>query len=133
MSLSSRVKAVVQLVGVGTPTLIAMARRGELGREQVWAAFKGAGACVQAMAGGDVASDVVADARVGSCDACGACVREVKLPGVEAMYCGRPLTGDGEGTGTCGCLVGVTIGGRVAPACKSMVRSETCGRGQWAT
>lgn len=133
MSVSARVAAVVQLVRVGTPELVRRAIAGELSGEQVWTAFKGAGECVLAMASGDVAGDVVADARVGACQACGACVREAKLPGVVAMYCGTPLTGDGPGTGTCGCLVGVTVEGRMAPACKSMVGSETCGQGRWAT
>jgi len=133
VSISARVAAVVQLVRVGTPELVRRAISGEMSGEQVWTAFKGAAECTKAMAAGDVAADVVADARVASCDACSSCVRVAKLPGVEAMYCGLPLTGNGEGTGTCGCLVGMTVHGRVVPACASMVGSQECGQRRWPT
>ncbi len=131
---TTRAGAVISLVGLGTKELVARALRGSLGAEQLWTAFKGARKCLEALARGDVASDVVAEARVGACDACESCVRTTSpLEGVRGMYCGKPLDGNGPGTGTCGCLVGLTIGGRVQPACKSLVRSEGCGQRRWAT
>ena len=131
---TTRAGAVLSLAALGTKELVGMALRGVLGPEQLWTAFWGARKCLEALARGDVASDVVAEARVGGCDACPSCVRTTSpLAGVQGMYCGKPLDGDGPGTGTCGCLVGLTVGGRVQPACKSLVRSETCGQRRWAT
>ena len=120
-----------QLLAGGIDRVVTLAKADQLEARYLWVAVKGAWKYARAVASGDVAGEDDARARVRSCDACSAADRvKTGKPGVVAVYCGRgELAADGP---TCGCLVGISIGGMpLGAAGKTQVASESCPRGRW--
>lgn len=120
--------------GIGTAVSLALARR--LRPQHLWCAIKGAAKYSAAIMAGDEADEVVADARAVLCDLCPSATYEAKGNiGAHAVYCGAAFidhTGhDDPRQRTCGCLVGVTIGGRTYAGGKTSVRSERCPQEKW--
>ena len=112
-------------------TVVDMARNRTLAPGHVWTAIKGAEKYLAAIVAGDVARSIDAQKRVAKCDSCQLCTYEGK-PGVGAvaMYCGNPLDPNPL-PGTCSCLVGCLVNGKVLPGAKVMVASESCPSGRW--
>lgn len=104
----------------GTLDARALIREGKLDRRMAWTALQGARRYLEAVASGDVASDEVIDARLGTCAECDACTPLPSHPEIAVGYCGEPFVEDTERR-TCGCL----IRGKVC------VRSEECPRRLW--
>lgn len=120
---------IARLVKLAAPDLVRMAIRGELSREQVWTAMRGAETYRDAIAQGDVASDTLLADRGSKCSACELAVRiPSPLSSIEKVYCGQPFT---ETARTCGCLVGVTVEGAFVAGGKPSVRSSSCTDGRW--
>jgi len=117
------------LVKLSAPVLVRMAIRGELSREHLWTAMRGAETYRDAVARGDVASDTLRADRGAKCAACELAVRvPSQLSDTEKVYCGQPFT---ETARTCGCLVGVTVNGVFEAGGKPSVRSSSCTDGRW--
>jgi hypothetical protein len=118
-----------ELLKLGSEQLLDMALSGELRGRHVWVAFKGAKVYREAMASGDIAPEAAKAARAGKCAACPLCTDHPKEQ-VDAIahYCGEPFEEKGH---TCGCLVGITVGGQMHPAGKTEVASEHCWAGVW--
>lgn len=122
---------------LGVDLLTTKALSGELTAENVWLALKGATKYRKAMARGDVASPELAYLRAGmQCAKCDA--HTLRDTGIErdggmvlAGSCGPLLEEHGGPEPTCGCLVSVTVNGKLQPAGKTMVRSESCPRRRW--
>lgn len=119
--------------------IAALARSGQLGRRELWTAWKGAAAYTEALASGDVATDEEAERRRLICSACPARSDGivVDLPGGPsfASYCG-PRLGAERLDGPiderhCGCMVQLTVAGQPQAAGKTLVRSMGCPREKW--
>lgn len=120
---------IARLVKLSAPDLVRMAIRGELSREHVWTAMRGAETYRDAIARGDVASDSLLADRSAKCAACELAVRvPSQLSDTEKVYCGQPFT---ETVRTCGCLVGVTVEGRFVAGGKPSVRTSSCTDKRW--
>jgi len=118
-----------RIVKLSAPVLVRMAIRGELSREHVWTAMRGAETYREAIARGDVASDTLLADRAAKCAACELAVRVPSpLSSIEKVYCGQPFT---ETARTCGCLVGVTVNGVFEAGGKPSVRTSACSDGRW--
>lgn len=115
---------VFELVKLGLPTLIGMAKRGELRREHLWCAMNGAGKYRDALASGDIADDATVAHRASRCDNCPmAQMDPCVIADTVKVYCGKPFV---EGELTCGCLVGIRVKGQFVPGAKTLVGSAEC-------
>lgn len=103
---------------------------------KLWVGAKGAAKYAAAVATGDIADEVVAAARFeGWCMSCPSVKhRRARLQdqGVEVYYCGPELEEHFDSVmPTCGCLVGLTVGGQAQPGGKTVVRSQMCPQRRW--
>lgn len=113
----------------GSETLVRMALHGELSKDQLWVAMKGAERYRKAMKTGDITMPVQLAHRGTKCAACPLATRESStLFQTEKVYCGQAFV---ETENTCGCLVGVSVDGEFIPGGKAAVQSERCPSEKW--
>ena len=114
---------------LGIGRVVELAGRGELPPDVLWVAFRGAWRYAEAVARGDEADDATQSLRIAHCCNCPALDQsQTSKAGVVALWCGTRMD---ESSGTCGCLVGLTINGQTQAAGKTRVGSERCPRGKW--
>lgn len=114
------IRALCAAMVSGAVDLWGMARRGELGRAQLWVAAKGARRYVEAIARGDVAPAAEAAARRRECAGCEA---RVAGKGLVLGYCGEPfVVVTTPGRETCGCVLDGAV----------LVASHACPRKRFA-
>ena len=119
--------------------IAALARSGQLGRRELWTAWKGAAAYTEALASGDVATDEEAERRRLICSACPARSDGivVDLPGARrsrpTAARGWVLSGSmGRSTSdTADAWSSFTVAGQPQAAGKTLVRSMGCPREKW--
>jgi hypothetical protein len=125
----------LDLLRLGTDTLIDMALKGSLTPSTLWTALKGAESYRAAMAAGDVASEDEQLSRAAICAACPSRTsRRVDSIKATASYCGEPFNDRREEADkpTCGCLIAITNDGEtISQAGKTMVASEQCPQKKW--
>jgi hypothetical protein len=95
---------------------VSLLRQGRLGREQMWTAFRGAGVYL---------TRTRTDGSV--FEVCRGCEHKTGLAS-GALYCGEPFTPTDR---TCGCLIGVTVGGEEIAGGKTVTAGEACPDGRW--
>jgi hypothetical protein len=125
----------LDLLRLGTDTLIDMALKGSLTPSTLWTALKGAESYRAAMAAGDVASEDEQLSRAAICAACPSRTsRRVDSIKATASYCGEPFndrTAEADKP-SCGCLVTISVDGQpLGPAGKTMIKSEACPQKRW--
>ena len=131
------VRRLRELASVATAVLADMARAGRLERAALWLAVDGAGRYARAVMAGDVATEGTQRHRAAKCGGCPLAVyRRLGIGDGRtwAVFCGPPpgLRTADDGVGTCGCLVGLTVGGAPLEAAgKAVVASEACPGGEW--
>lgn len=122
-----------ELLRLGTQELINRALKGELQAGDLWTAVKGAEKYRRALATGDIAPPNEAASRA---DICANCPSR-KLHRIDAIdsdtgYCGEPFRDQTQSRPpTCGCMVTLTVGGKLTAAGKVTVASESCPQGRW--
>lgn len=121
-------KDVLQFAAMGYEDLARLALTGRLTGPLVWMALEGAGTFLSALVRGDVAGKAERERRAQQCAQCPLRVDKVyRSVGATGGTCGDLDAGDPE-RGTCGCRVTVTVKGRVYPAGKTWIASESCPR-----
>jgi hypothetical protein len=131
--------AAKQAVRIGAGEVQAKYLRGELSREHVIVAARGAEKYAVALARGDCAEDEVASERVNRCATCPSMTMTdtgSELDGgiVIKCWCGPALEDHTKGVlPTCGCLVALRVNGQMLPAGKSLVGSEACDQERWTS
>lgn len=122
------------LASLANQERVRLAEAGQLRAAHVWVAMKGSGRYIAAPEREEGQAVALAE-RCAGCDQARA--REVVLRGapVVALYCGEPFVEQAApGPGnvpTCGCLVALRVGGRVAQAGKTAVHADACWAGRW--
>lgn len=123
--------SIARLLEGGLERIVELAKSNQLEPRFLWVAVKGAWKYARAVAIGDVCSPIEEIHRVSKCAQCDAHdLNKTAKDGVWAGYCGQ-----GETYGpnaTCGCLVTLTIAGRIEAAGKTKVASECCPRDKWS-
>jgi hypothetical protein len=118
------------VISLGIDRVLDLAVKNELPSGHLWVAVKGAWKYATAAARGDEAHQIAQQERLLMCKFCSAIDwADTSDKTVRAGYCGKTQT---EGPNpTCGCLVAITINGRLEPAGKLRVASEHCPRDLW--
>jgi hypothetical protein len=107
-----------------------LATKGELKGPLVRTAMKGFGTYAKALLSGDVADEWDRAERVRKCSTCiNITSRDDVATDEKPYYCGRPFVEAGEDG--CGCLVALSVKGRLIAAGKTEVGSQTCPRDLW--
>lgn len=101
-----------------------------------WTLVKGAAKYAEAAARGRWRDAADAGRVLDVCRACEKSGRQsADVPGLgrtELLVCGRRLGDEDARAGTCGCLVGLGIGGKPPePAGKTAIAGERCPSGKW--
>lgn len=118
------------VVSLGIDRAIDMVVKQQMPSGFVWTAVKGAWKYVIAVARGDEAHHVAQNERLLSCKSCQSIDwTDTSQINLRAAYCGK---GETHGPNpTCGCLVAITVDGRMEPAGKLQVASEHCPQDKW--
>lgn len=130
--------SLVETCKLGRDLLIEEFKAGRLGLKEAWTALKGAETYIETVASGDIATPEVSALRAGmQCANCNGhkqrhTGRLVAGSDLYAITCGDPFVENIDSPEpTCGCLVAISVNGRIHAAGKTVVRTERCPRGLW--